>query len=332
MIAQRRSERMYELECRLCQARLQCRNQNVGGCVPCSQCPHGVRAPRLMTTRTPPVADGQPMNCGPSSGSSTSPPKVGFPRIDTLRPMTRRGLAKNTCSKLVQYLAQMQQPKFSIMAVLAAAGLLMTVSPAASQEFHEWKSKSGHSTRAALLEVDEKRRKIILLIPKEISFDALDDESVALARNLATSSPDVSLIPRPAEKRPHSVDARQQPSLGGKRALESDPSTWSTEQKAMFKEISDSPPEQGIVKCAFYLGKYEPKLAELATFHRNEWQESAFEGDEKKLKEHYLELRKLLGDRFLPFYWDVHDIMSSDMKISKLMKEAAYFRKVNGLD
>lgn len=58
-------------------------------------------------------------------------------------------------------------------------------SVASSQELHEWKSRTGHTTRAALLKVDEDSRKVTLLIPKEIDFDKLDADSIALARKLA---------------------------------------------------------------------------------------------------------------------------------------------------
>ena len=65
--------------------------------------------------------------------------------------------------------------------------LCITCSVANSQELHEWKSKAGHTTRAALFKVDEENRKITLLIPKEIDFEKLDDDSIALARKLAVT-------------------------------------------------------------------------------------------------------------------------------------------------
>lgn len=53
--------------------------------------------------------------------------------------------------------------------------VIVTPSPATlAQDLHEWKSKSGHSTKAAFLKVDEANQKVTLLVPKEIDFNTLE--------------------------------------------------------------------------------------------------------------------------------------------------------------
>ena len=63
-----------------------------------------------------------------------------------------------------------------------------TCSAAIAQELHEWKSKTGHTTEASFLKIDETNRKVTLLIPKVIDFDKLDEDSIALARKLAAAA------------------------------------------------------------------------------------------------------------------------------------------------
>lgn len=58
---------------------------------------------------------------------------------------------------------------------------------AVAQEIHEWKSSTGHTTKAAFMKLDETSRKVTLLIPREIDFSNLDSESLKLARKLASS-------------------------------------------------------------------------------------------------------------------------------------------------
>ncbi len=52
-------------------------------------------------------------------------------------------------------------------------------------ELNSWKSKSGKTSSGLLLSIDEKSKKVTLLIPREISFDDLDAESIELARTIA---------------------------------------------------------------------------------------------------------------------------------------------------
>jgi len=51
-------------------------------------------------------------------------------------------------------------------------------------DLQNWKSKSGKTTDAVLFSIDEKTKKLTLLIPKEISFDDLDEDSIKLARKI----------------------------------------------------------------------------------------------------------------------------------------------------
>ena len=72
--------------------------------------------------------------------------------------------------------------------------------------------------------------------------------------------------------------------------------------------------------------EYEPALSEFQLFHRNEWQEAAFEGDRRKMQKHYLAMKEALGRDFLGTYWDVDEIMSDETKIRKILAEAQYYR------
>ena len=77
--------------------------------------------------------------------------------------------------------------------------LFITLSTAGAQDLHEWKGKAGHTTKAAFLKVDESTRKVKILIPKEIDFDKLDDDSIALARKLASVSIKAKVVLPPAK-------------------------------------------------------------------------------------------------------------------------------------
>jgi hypothetical protein len=103
-----------------------------------------------------------------------------------------RRIVARTQIKLSGIRSNMLQPKLVMVLILFIA-----VPSAPAQELHDWKGKAGHTTKAAFLKVDETARRVTILIPKDIDFDKLDDDSIALARKLASSSikANVALIP-----------------------------------------------------------------------------------------------------------------------------------------
>lgn len=74
----------------------------------------------------------------------------------------------------------------NLTSVLAFVILFST--PTHCQDFYEWKSKGGHVTKAAFHMMDEKSGKIVLLIPREIEIDKLDQESIELAKKLSAGT------------------------------------------------------------------------------------------------------------------------------------------------
>ena len=97
-------------------------------------------------------------------------------------------------------------------------------------------------------------------------------------------------------------------------------------QAQALQAIKNSPPNETMIRCVLYLLEYEPALSEFQLFHRNEWQEAAFEGDRRKMQKHYLAMKEALGRDFLGTYWDVDEIMSDETKIRKILAEAQYYR------
>ncbi len=94
----------------------------------------------------------------------------------------------------VLWTISLQQHQFAVSIMTSAKCLLPTLvafliqSYLPAQEIHEWKSKSGHSTRAMFFKIDEQKGKLTLLIPKEIDLDKLDADSIALARKLSNAN------------------------------------------------------------------------------------------------------------------------------------------------
>ncbi len=101
-------------------------------------------------------------------------------------------------------------------------------------------------------------------------------------------------------------------------------------QIAALERIVTLGPRQSMTEIAIYLHRYEPELEGLANSHRNAWQSAAFNGNFGLMQQHYQALRSVLGDQFLGYYFDVHEIMNDPTAIRKILKEAAEYRRVNG--
>lgn len=74
---------------------------------------------------------------------------------------------------------------FMVRLIATCSLVLFECTVVKSQELYKWKSSSGHVTNAAFFKIDEINRKVTLLIPREIDFHKLDEDSIALARKLA---------------------------------------------------------------------------------------------------------------------------------------------------
>ncbi|XZE36037.1 hypothetical protein SH501x_001588 [Pirellulaceae bacterium SH501] len=92
--------------------------------------------------------------------------------------------------------------------------------------------------------------------------------------------------------------------------------------------IRRSPPEQTMIQCATYLSDYFPDLSFHASNARNAWQQAVFDGNLMAMRQHYFELQQLLGQDFLGYYWDIHDIMQDERKIKKILEQSAAARRV----
>ena len=88
-------------------------------------------------------------------------------------------------SRISQKLVGSIFPSVAILVFLVTATFAQDSEVTSGIDLNTWKSKSGKTSNAMLLSIDEKSRKVTLLIPKEISFEDLDEESIQLTRSIA---------------------------------------------------------------------------------------------------------------------------------------------------